>query len=207
MKKICIATGFNKLYYDIASITIPNFLDYCSKHNIDLHISTKSYVPEIYNWSWNKYSIISNIIDKYDWIVWVDIDCLFINKDKNLCSLIDDNYSLIVGENKNPPYWYTEDVNYIENGVFLIKNDLFGKMMLRDFKNGFIDHPWHDQYKMIRCLRNNNIYNTKTKRLDLIDINAIDDFKFKKENVFIYHVAGGSSKTLQQKIELLKMYE
>lgn len=207
MKNLCVVTGFNTTYYDISNITIPNFVEYCNKHNLDLHISTKSYVDERYNWGWNKYHIISKIINNYDWIAWVDIDCLFINKNKDIRSLIDDQYSLIIGENKNAPDWYTEDTCYIENGVFLLKNNLFGKMMLKDFSNGMIDHPWHDQYKMIKCIKNDNVYNQKTKRLNLIDINAIDDFKFKKENIFIYHVAGGSSKTLQQKVELLKSYE
>ena len=87
MKNICIVTGFNKLYYDIANITIPNFLQYCNYHNMDLHISTKNYVDERYNWGWNKYHIISDVIDNYDWIVWVDIDCLFINKNNKLQSI------------------------------------------------------------------------------------------------------------------------
>lgn len=211
MKNLCIVTGFNKAYHDIANITIPNFVEYCNIHNIDLHISTKSYVDEKHNWGWNKYGIISNIINNYDWIAWVDIDCLFINKNKDLRNLIDDNYSLVIGENRRPPDWYTEDISYVENGVFLLRNDSLGKEMLKDFSSEIIEHPWHDQYKMIKCLKNNQFYNEKTKRVYYMDINAIDYhidcFSVKKEDVFIYHVAGGSSVPFNRKIELLKKYK
>lgn len=204
MKDICLVTGFNDLYYDIAKNSIPNFLNYCNIHNVDLHISTKNYYNEKYNWGWNKYKIIDNVIDSYEWILWIDIDCLFVDRKKDIRSLIDNNYSLIIGENKNAPDWYVEDKSYIENGVFLIKNDNFGKNMLNRFMTDPIDHPWHDQYKMILELRNNEIFNKRTKKLDLIEINAIDGIV--NDSCFIYHCAGGSSKTIVEKIELIKKH-
>jgi len=207
MKDLCLVTGFNCQYYDIATITLPNFIDYANKHNIDIHISTKN-LYEKYNWTWNKYHIINDVILNYKWILWIDIDCLFINKNKNIKNIIDENYSLILSENKNVPQWYTEDTSYIENGVFLLKNDTIGRDMLNYFikDSAPVDHPWHDQYKMIVGLRTNSILNEKTKKLPLIELNAIDDYNFKKEDMFIYHVAGGSSKTLNEKINLLKKY-
>lgn len=205
MKDLCLVTGFNKEYYNIAEITIPNFIEYSVKNNIDLHISTKNLYDK-YNWGWNKYHIINDVLLSYKWILWVDIDCLFINKEKNIKSIIDENYSLILSENKNAPPWYTEDSSYIENGVFLLKNDLTGRAMLDHFMTDPIEHPWHDQYKMILTLRNNATFNQRTKRLQLYELNAIDEYQFKKEEIFIYHVAGGSSKTLTEKINLLKRH-
>ena len=204
-RKLCVVTGFDDKYHELAKISIPNYLNYVNRHNLDLHISTQNFNSNIH-WGWNKYYIISKIISQYDWVVWIDIDCLFINKKVSLRDYIDDSYSLILGENKNPPFWYTEEKTYIENGVFLLKNDEYGKSMLNLFMDGFIDHPWHDQYKMIIELRKNEWMKNKTKKLDLIKINAIDDYKFKKEDMFIYHCSGGSSKTLQEKIQLLKYY-
>lgn len=205
MKNICLITGFNQEYHEISKITIPNFIEYCNIHSIDLHISTKDLNPNIH-WGWNKYYVINEILSQYDWIIWIDVDCLFIDKKISLRDYIDDDYSLILGENKNPPFWYTEDKSYIENGVFLLKSDEYGKKMLDCFMDGYVEHPWYDQYKMILELRKNEWIRNKTKKLDLIKINAIDDLKFKKEDMFIYHCSGGSSKTISEKIQLLKHY-
>jgi len=205
MKNICIITGSDKNYSEIAKITIPNFLEYCNIHSIDLHISTKNLNSNIH-WGWNKYFIIKQIINKYEWIVWIDIDCLFINTKKDIRQLIDDNYSLIIGNNYVIPNWYTEDNSYIENGVFLLKNDEISNKMLDRFLSDNISytHPWVDQYKMIVELKNNIEFVDKVKKIDMIDINATEQFNYKKEEIFIYHCAGGENYNVVERIKLLK---
>lgn len=205
MKNVCLITGFNQEYHEISKITIPNFVEYSNIHSIDLHISTKNLNPNIH-WGWNKFHIIKEIINQYSWIVWIDIDCLFINKTKDIRELIDDDYSLVIGNNHITPNWYTEDVSYIENGVFLLKNDDVGNKMLNQFLSEpkFYTHPWVDQYKMIVELRSNAEFINKVKKLDLIKINATEQFNYKKDEIFIYHCAGGETYNVSQRVELLK---
>lgn len=205
MTDICLITGFNQEYHEISKITIPNFVEYCNIHSIDLHISTKNTNKNLH-WGWNKFNIIKQVISQYDWVFWIDIDCLFINKQKDIRELIDDSYSLIIGNNTIVPCWYTEDSSYIENGVFLLKNDSVGNEMLNKFSSGieYNSHPWPEQYKMIVEIRNDSKFTELTKKIDLKEINATEQFNYKKEEIFIYHCAGGENYNVSQRINLLK---
>lgn len=201
--KFCIITGFDKVYSEIANISIPNYLKYANRHNFDLHISTQNVYPEGVHWSPNRYHIVKSILPHYDWILWVDIDCLFIKQSFNVCDLIDDKYNFILGINREAPDWYTEDTSYLELGTFLMKNTPMSFDMLNTFSSEVVDHPWHDQYLVIKTLKENKIYDQSTKKLELIQINSMFNYNHDIRDMFIFHVAGGNSIPLQRRIEIM----
>lgn len=201
--KLCIITGFDKTYSEIANISIPNYLKYANRHNFDLHISTQNVYPEGVHWSPNRYHIVKSILPHYDWILWVDIDCLFIKQSFDVRSLIDNNYNFILGINREAPAWYTDDTSYLELGTFLMKNDPMSFKMLDIFSSEVVDHPWHDQYLVIKTLRENKIYDDATKKLELIQINSMYNYNQSIEDMFIFHVAGGDSIPLHRRIEIM----
>lgn len=203
MKKICIVTGYDSNYHELVKVSLPNYIEYCNIHSVDLHISKKNSDVHVH-YGWNKFHILKEILPNYDWVIWMDADCVFVNKQKDIRSLIDENYSLIIGNNTNPPDWYTEDTSYIENGVFLLKNDHIGSLILdRCLSGEKINHPWVDQYKMIIELKD-EILNKHVKKIELKEINGIHNLNFKKEEIFIYHCAGGNTISISDKIELMK---
>lgn len=203
MKNICIVTGYDKNYKEIAKVSLPNFVEYCEIHSIDLHISKKNINPNIH-YGWNKFQILKEILPNYDWVIWIDSDCVFVNKSRDIRDLIDENYSLIIGNNINPPDWYTEDDCYIENGVFLLKNNDIGNLILdRCLSKPTFNHPWVDQYKMIVEL-SHSLFNKHIKKIDLKEINGIHNMNFKRDEIFIYHCAGGNTISISDKIQLLK---
>lgn len=205
MKKICIVTGYDDNYNEIVSISLPNFIEYCDKHNIDLHISKKNLNRNMH-YGWNKFSILKEILPIYDWLVWIDADCVFVDKQRDIRDLIDEDYSIIIGNNVNSPDWYLDDKSHIENGVFLLKNNEVGFLILdRCLSEPKINHPWEDQYKMIVELRN-EFFKTHVKKIDLKQINGIHNMNFKKEELFIYHCAGGNTISVSKKAELLRSY-
>ena len=204
-RKLCVVTGFDDKYHELAKISIPNYLNYVNRHNLDLHISTQNVYPKIGTnyWSPNRHHIIKSILPKYDWILWVDIDCLFIKQSFNVCDLIDDKYNFILGINRNPPFWYTEDTSYLELGTFLMKNDPMSFKMLDIFSSEVVDHPWHDQYLVIKTLRENKMYDDATKKLELIQINSMYCCDHDIKDTFIFHVAGGPSISFEKRIEIM----
>ena len=204
-RKLCVVTGFDDKYHELAKISIPNYLNYVNRHNLDLHISTQNVYPKVGTnyWSPNRHHIIKSILPKYDWILWVDIDCLFIKQSFNVCDLIDDKYNFILGINRNPPFWYTEDTSYLELGTFLMKNDPMSFKMLDIFSSEVVDHPWHDQYLVIKTLRENKVYDDATKKLELIQINSMYNYNQSIKDMFIFHVAGGDSIPLHRRIEIM----
>lgn len=201
--KLCIITGFDKTYSEIANISIPNYVKYANRHNFDLHISTQNVYPKDVHWSSNKYHIVKSILPHYDWILWVDIDCLFIKQSFDVRSLIDNNYNFILGINREAPSWYTEDTSYLELGTFLMKNDPISFKMLDIFSSEVVNHPWHDQYLVIKTLRENKVYDDATKKLELIQINSMYNYDQNIRDMFIFHVAGGNSIPLQRRIEIM----
>lgn len=204
-RKLCVVTGFDDKYHELAKISIPNYLNYVNRHNLDLHISTQNVYPKVGTnyWSPNRHHIIKSILPKYDWILWVDIDCLFIKQSFNVCDLIDDKYNFILGINRNPPFWYTEDTSYLELGIFLMKNDPISFEMLDIFSSEVVDHPWHDQYLVIKTLKENKMYDDVTKKLDLIHINSMYCCNHDIKDTFIFHVAGGSSISFEERIKIM----
>lgn len=201
--KFCIVTGFDKTYSEIANISIPNYLKYANRHNFDLHISTQNVYPIGVHWSPNRYHIIKSILPQYDWILWVDIDCLFIKHSFNACDLIDNKYNFILGINRESPDWYTEDTSYLELGTFFMKNDPMSFKMLDTFSSEVVDHPWHDQYLVIKTLRENKEYDQSTKKLELSQINSMYNYPQDIKDIFIFHVAGGSTIQLNKRIEIM----
>lgn len=82
---------------------------------------------------WSKVIALSNHLEEYDWLFWLDSDALIMNTDIRLESLIDDQFDLIIARDCN---------GYVNTGSFLIKNSPWSKEFLvqwydEKYKNGF----------------------------------------------------------------------
>lgn len=201
--KFCIVTGFDKTYADVANISIPNYLKYANRHNFDLHISTQSVYPSSIPWAYNKFQVIKSVLPNYDWVMWIDIDCLFIKQSVSVTTLLDNNYNFILGINRQSPDWYMEDTSYLESGVFLMKNEKKSFEMLNLFSSQIIPHPWNEQYMIIKTIRENQNYDGLTKKLELSQINSMYNYPQDIKDIFIFHVAGGSTIPLNKRIEIM----
>ena len=80
--KICIVTTHTTEIIEMARKTLLNKTAYCAKHNYDI---TAHYGRlGIGDPSWDKLPLIKALLPYYEWVVWMDSDCIFNNFDKRL---------------------------------------------------------------------------------------------------------------------------
>lgn len=120
--KIAIVTLFDKNYEDLANIAIPNFVDYGKKHGYDV-IFFDEIIDKSRPAPWSKVKAVEHVLDKYEWVWWIDIDALIMNPNIKLESIIDSTYDVIFTANK---------YSTISNGSSFYKNSTFTKQFLRD---------------------------------------------------------------------------
>ena len=159
--KIAIVSLFDDNYKDLANISIPNKIEYASKHGYDLfYFDTeidKSRPPQ-----WSKIKAVEYLLNDYEWVWWIDIDALVINMDIKLEEIIDNNYDIIFTENK---------YSVISNGSSFYKNSNLSKKflhecytlnreILRDVNVNVFDH---EQQPMRKLYQHDLEYNKKIK--------------------------------------------
>lgn len=120
-------------------ISEKNIKKYCNKHGYNLKIYKEKLYDDDRPLQWNKIKVIQSEINNYDWIFWIDADCLIMNPDVKLESLIDDDYFMIIPYNKYAPDNELEQGGTALNSAFLIKNCNISKQFLNDVWN-------HDRY-------------------------------------------------------------
>lgn len=120
--KIAIVTLFDKNYEDLANIAIPNFIEYGKKHGYDV-IFFDDIIDKSRPAPWSKVKAVEHVLDKYEWVWWIDIDALIMNTDIKLETLLDNEHDIIFTANK---------YSTISNGSSFYKNSNFTKQFLRD---------------------------------------------------------------------------
>lgn len=201
--KICIVTNYNKYYKEISELTLPNFVKYSNKHSLDFYKSEQQFVDDKYIY-WNKLLLIQKFLPLYDWVFYIDIDCLIVNSDKKVEDLIDNQYSIIIGENYNPDDWYKDSKTNLEMGTIFFKNSPITFEILNEMCKSPYDlsHPWQDQYQFMKLLRNNQLWDKSVKKIDANLINTIGKYFKTADETFIYHCAGAYKS--DYKLEMLK---
>lgn len=120
--KIAIVTLFDDYYKDLAEISLEDKIEYARKHNYNfIYFSNK--IDPNRPAQWSKIKSIEYVLKDYEWVWWIDIDALIINKDIKIESIIDDNFDIILTENK---------YSFISNGSSFFKNTQFTKKFLKE---------------------------------------------------------------------------
>lgn len=170
--KFCVLVSYDKNYEVMASYTVDlNIRKYCEMHGYDLHINYQEEFSNGKPVQWQKILAARELLDtgKYDWIFFLDTDCLIMNPDIKLESFIDDNCSFILPHHNIRPIdtpIEIEGVNNIITSQFFIKNDECGKDILDEIwlasDNNKIDEFDHEG-RQIRMMINNGKYNSRIK--------------------------------------------
>ncbi|KAF9566423.1 hypothetical protein BGW38_008872 [Lunasporangiospora selenospora] len=127
----------------------------------------KGYVP-----AWAKITILLEELERPDsefpegvrrpdWIFWIDTDVMIANMDIKLERFVDERYSLII----------TEDLNYLNAGVFLLKIDDWSRKFMRDIwshaGNDFNEQDW-----IIKLIAAHSEYRDRVKYLPQCSFNS-----------------------------------
>jgi hypothetical protein len=77
MSRIAIYAQFNEPFRKVANLTIPVMQEYADRHGYDLHVGEN--LPIHRSIVWDRYKILRENLDRYDWIAHFDSDVLLTN--------------------------------------------------------------------------------------------------------------------------------
>lgn len=214
-KRICVTTIYDEGYSEMASITaFNNFEKYCKIHGYTLKIiKLEDKVERTPHWE--KIRVVSDLLhtDEYDYVFFIDLDCLFMNTTIKLESLIsEDHFLTISGHNDIPdtPIINSHGTKSIMTAQFLIKNCEKAKYFLKDVwaAEETIDKMYVFDYEMrqFRVSADKPEYKDGIKIIDSKYLNTfwytnsvfmLHHFPEMNDNVwrfgdFIVHVPGGA---------------
>lgn len=161
--KICVLVSYDNTYTQLARYSVhDNINKYCALHGYSLHID---YQDEFNNGrppQWRKIEAAMEILTKYDWVFFLDADCLIMNSDIKLESFLDTNYSFLVPSHflkpVDTPITTIEGVENIISSQFFVKNDNEGMRILQAIWEGQ-NNTFDYEGRQIRVLINEDKYN------------------------------------------------
>lgn len=144
---ICIISSYTDNIADVANITVSNKQKYCNKHGYECFINTGRL--SLRHPGWDKIKLIYEKMSTefYDYFVWIDNDAYITNEnirfdficsnysDKNFIICSEDSAAGIDRLDKNINFNELSNLRLINTGVFIIKNNNWGKNFLNDIWN------------------------------------------------------------------------
>lgn len=190
--KIKIVSGYigNCLYKDIL---LENLTEYSKRHDYELIYKFDGWQKSNRHPYWRKLELVKENFFDCDYLLWIDADCLFMDMNRKIESLIDGS---------NDFYITKEDV--VQAGCFLIKNTKEVSEFLDYWWNkGEIDNYWetyvddrgtynapnNDNTELIALLDNNE-QNISFKYLTNMEFLTKHVHFYQNPNCFIVHVVG-----------------
>jgi len=136
-KKIAVLVVYDDKYVEMKKITVDNNIqNYCDLHGYTLiahKINDFNRHPAWYKIS-KSIEILKN--EDFDWVFFIDLDCLIMNSTIKLETIIDENYSFIVPSHFSPaidtPTITPFNTDNVMTGQFLVKKDKMGLKILED---------------------------------------------------------------------------
>lgn len=115
--KICVVTIHTPEIIGLANKTLLNKTAYCVRNNYDItaHCGRLSFSDP----SWDKLHLVTSLLPHYEWVVWMDSDCIFNNFNKRLESYFQKDGVFIRDIASNETNRTTQLINA---GVFSIRN-------------------------------------------------------------------------------------
>jgi hypothetical protein len=205
--KLLIISFDNRKNLEYLTLHNKNISNYCAKYNIDYKF-IDSCDKNVY---WCKLYLIYNelINNKYDYIMWMDTDTIFVNQNINLLEILYNFPSdIYIGHDYyGDKYDYYGINNILCAGVFIIKNSDIGKKFINECLetnknlycinnsslklNGLYAALCYEQGTM-----NNLIYNKYLHYTSIFLNNLISNSYNCNNNTFITHYFGGNKEEI-----------
>tara|TARA_A100001015_G_scaffold157101_1_gene174317 strand:- start:10791 stop:11546 length:756 start_codon:yes stop_codon:yes gene_type:complete len=138
---------------------------YCDKYNYDLIKCNKIRVPNKSK-HFERYALLYEKLDKYDYLMWIDSDAHFYIDSPPLTNIIKcypNKLFILSGDydRYNNNYLNNTNEHAINSGVFIVKNYITSKFFLKQIYSNDILYnnrisPYHDQ-GIVRLLYRDNI--------------------------------------------------
>lgn len=194
--KIAVLTTTTSNREWLYSMTNPTKEKYCKKFGYDYKFELDFIADPNMFLGWNKIAFVNKYLAKYDYVVWMDDDAGFIRFDYSL-----EDY--IKKYMKDKSFAMAKDFNDFNSGVFIIKNDKFGRFMFKKlwenrelYKGtkiskhyGYMDQPaisdFCDLFPQKIYIADGSFINSYDERLLKSNVNQ------RNEKSLILHISGG----------------
>lgn len=134
-RKIAVITGCNDAYLPLADLTVPNKQEYCRRHKYQFIFDKKAFNAVKSRHAWEKLTVVLRHLERFEWVLWTDIDSLIMNMDQRLEDLIDDKYSAVASLTQ-----FLKEDPHIHFGNILFKNDIIISTILKNLYE--YKHRW-----------------------------------------------------------------
>jgi hypothetical protein len=193
---ICVLVSYDKTYEPIAKYSVyDNINKYCELHGYSLHIDYQDKFNNGRPPQWRKIEAAIEILPKYDWIFFLDADCLIMNSDIKLESFLDNNHSFLVPSHflkaVDTPITTIEGVQNIISSQFLVKNDEEGMKILQAIWEG-TNNEFDYEGRRIREIINENKYN-----IGIVEERRLNTFWFANNPFMLWSYPGFNNNVWQ----------
>lgn len=206
-KNICVLVSYDDNYASMAEITVfDNIQAYCNKHGYSLYIDTQKNVDNNRSASWQKIKTSINVLKNHNfkWLFFIDADCLIMNSDIKLESIIDDNYSFIVPQHnvkaEDNPITNIPGIQNIISSQFLVKNDKDGLSILEaiwgveGWPEGMSLDTFDYEGRQVRIVINSLQFKDKIK---IIEEKILNRFWYINNPFMVMHFKGANDNAWQ----------
>ena len=214
---ICILTSYtdsirwnNYGKCDYGDFSAINHLEYANKHGYS-HVKRIVKDSDYLDWhpTWIKIDVLLKTLPLFDYVVWIDADAVFVNKDIKIEDLITDNVDLVISKQEIDRSTGNVWTN-TSTGFMIWKNSEWSMNMLRNlwdnpgnYKFGF----FHEQTRLDDFLQETyslpggeNIYNKLADDIEIpIVLNNVKIIPYAYHRnyedvdlLYIFHAAGGT---------------
>jgi len=198
--KLALATLYTAEIARMAELTNPSKRAYCERWGYDFACFEGTLDPERPP-AWSKVLFVRSLLDRYDWVFWLDADALVMNPDVALEGLLDPRYSLILVKQPGPDPFGNLHLN---TGSFFVRSDDWSRGFLDDLyrQSEFIEHPCWEQEAFMHLYRERPDVRERVKvEVDAREFNSIANSYVKGD--FVFH-AISPMRTEAGKIQLIE---
>jgi len=200
--KVCLTTLYTDNFKSFAPLAIKSFEKFCEYNDFEIQIYDQVLDNNIHP-AWNKLLAVKDCFLKHDYVLWSDIDTLFLNNKKSFLDMA--NIS------KESSFLCSSDWNGICSSHFYIKNNEYNNklidtlLFLKDVKdNDFFGKGYGAKWEQncLKALLYHFNLNVSTFPENTILDCRVEDIK---ENTFFYHYCVLNN--LERKFLMKNLYE
>jgi len=137
-------------YLALLGISSITFEAFAARHGYDLVLRTELVAPERPP-AWSKIRLVRDLLDRYEEVLWVDSDAIFVDISKDIAEVMRPGKDLYLVEHR----WLANtEWRCANTGVFLIRSTPWSRDFLDAVWNHekFIDHAWWENAAVLDLL-------------------------------------------------------
>jgi hypothetical protein len=149
MRRVLCSLGVGP-YEDLLAISSITFEAYAELHGYDLRLANELVAPERPP-AWSKIALVRELLERYDEVLWVDADAIFLDISKDIADLVRRGKDLYLVE-----HVYDQDESWrsANTGVFLVRSTRWARKFLDRVwaAEQYVDHPWWENAAVLDLL-------------------------------------------------------